>query len=348
MIYINARFLSQSITGVQRYAIELSKRIKKLNGESITFLAPSNSIHHAIAKELNIKIVGKNTGFLWEQFDLPLYLKREGNPFLINFVGIGPAFYKNKLLFIYDLAFKHHPEWFSYSFRYVYNILIPISLRNSRHAVTDSNYVKEDIIRNYKINSNKIDVVYAAPSSGFINKNLDKEKFILMVSSIDPRKNMIRTIKAFNSVDSDYKLIIVGKKNNSFSKINLEDELLNDKITFTGYVDDKELINLYNKAGMFIYPSLLEGFGIPPLEAQTCGCPCIVSNTTSLPEVYLDSVEYCEPYSVESIRKSITLLINNKERRHELVEKGFQNVDRFSWDKSAEEFQKILEKVKGV
>lgn len=342
MIYLNGRFLSQSITGVQRYAIELSMRIKKIRGEEVTFLAPKNIIHKDLAKDLNIKVIGSNTGFLWEQFDLPFYLNKRDSPLLVNFVGIGPVSYKNKLIFVYDLAFKHHPEWFSFGFRNLYNMLIPISLKNSVQIVTDSFFVKEDIINTYKINLKKIDVIYAAPSTKFKNKNCVKEKFILTVSSIDPRKNLVRTIKAFNRLDSDYKLIIVGKKNSSFSNVDIKDELLNEKIFFTGYIDDDELVNLYNRASIFIYPSLFEGFGIPPLEAQACGCPCIVSNTTSLPEVYLDSVSYCEPYSIKSISKSLVDLVNNKQRREDLVVKGFNNVDRYSWDKSAEEFENIL------
>ena len=273
------------------------------------------------------------------------FSKKNGNPLLINFVGIGPVFYKNKLMFLYDLAFRHHPEWFSYAFQKSYNFLIPKSLKNSRRIVTDSNYVKSDIIETYKIPKDKIDVIYAAPSTQFVNKGIKKEKIILTVSSIDPRKNLKRVIESFNKIDSDYKLKIVGAKSKTFSNIGLNENVLNENIIFTGYLTDEELIDAYNKAEIFIYASLFEGFGIPPLEAQACGCACIISNVTSLPEVYEDSVEYFDPNSVENIKNKIEDVINNKKKIHKLKELGIKNSNRFSWDTATFKLESIIKEL---
>ena len=116
----------------------------------------------------------------------------------------------------------------------------------------------------------------------------------------------------------------------------------NNNIIFTGYINDQELIELYNKASIFIYASLFEGFGMPPLEAQACGCPCIVSDKTSLPEVYLDSVEYCEPKSIENIKNKLELLIENPNRREDLVRKGYKNIKRFNWELSSNKLASII------
>lgn len=346
MIVINARFLEQKISGVQRYAIEVCKKLPtEIAGHKIVYVSSKLTLDNELTNNIEIVSFGRFKGQLWEQIDLPIFLKKKGNPLLINFVGVGPLFYKNKVTFLYDLSFKHHPEWFSYKFQKTYNFLVPISINNSRLIITDSNYVKQDIMGTYAIDTQKIEVIYAAPSKKFINKGLEKEKIILIVSSIDPRKNLIRSIEAFNLIDSEHKLVIVGSKHRTFSKISLGDNLVNENITFTGYLEDEELVDLYNKAEIFIYPSLFEGFGIPPLEAQACGCPCLVSNSTSLPEVYEDSVYYCDPKSTESIKDGILFLIKNKEKREELKNKGLKNVRRYGWENSTKKLIEIVEKL---
>ena len=109
------------------------------------------------------------------------------------------------------------------------------------------------------------------------------------------------------------------------------------------YFNDNDLINLYNRASVFIYASLFEGFGMPPLEAQACGCPCIVSDKSSLPEIYLYSVEYCNPTSIKSITRKLNYLINNDDRRTELINKGYENITRFGWSLSAKKLASLVE-----
>ncbi len=343
MIVINARFLTQKITGVQRYAYEICKRLpEKINGHEIIFLVPKISLINELDSNCKLLAVGSFKGNLWEQIDLPLYLKKIGNPLLINFVGIAPILYKHKIMFLYDLAFKHHPEWFSYKFYKTYNMLIPISLKNAFLVITDSHYVKNDINKTYNIHLDQIEVVYGASSEIFYFKDLPKEKFVLTVSSIDPRKNLRRVIEAFNQLKSDYKLVIVGSKNKTFSNSNIPESILNEKIVFTGYLDDSSLVELYNKSDVFVYASLFEGFGIPPLEAQSCGCPCLISNTTSLPEVYGNSVTYCDPYSVESIKDNLSKMILDKQKKEILQELGFINAKKYNWQYSTNKFVEIL------
>jgi glycosyltransferase involved in cell wall biosynthesis len=343
MIVINTRFLTQNTTGVQRYAIEICNRFpQKIKHKKIVFVAPKGIlINKNKLNSKDVKQFGNFKGHLWEQIDLVNFLRKNNNPILINFGGIGPVFYKNKITYVHDLAFKYYPETFSFLFQKMYNIFVPISARNSLRVITVSNYVKKDIETHFKINN--IDVVYCAHSNHFKNLNLKKEKIILAVSSLDPRKNFNRIINAYQQLDTDYKLYFVGTKSKSFSEVNIDKDATDENIIFTGYLSDNDLIKLYNRAEVFIYASLFEGFGMPPLEAQASGCPCIVSNKTSLPEVYLDSVEYCEPESVTSIKDKLEFLINNKERRDELVKKGHKNTSRFSWDMSAKKLTSIIE-----
>ena len=342
MLYINARFLTQNITGVQRFAIEISKQLKRLYKNDIEFVSPKNIIHIDLANELYVKIIGNTTGHLWEQIDLPKYLKSIDNPLLINLANTAPLFYKNKIVTIHDLAFLHHPEWFSRKFTFVYNLMIPKIAKDSRHILTVSNYVKEDISKSYHISLNNISTIYNSYADIFSNHNLEKEDYVLSVGSIDPRKNLKSLIDIFR--DKTVKLVIVGQQNKVFSALKLDD--LPNNIVFTGYVDDDELVQLYNNAKIFVYPSFFEGFGIPPLEAQACGCPVICSEKTSLPEVGKDSVIYCNPYDKNDIAERIDLVLNNDRLQKELIEKGYENIKRFSWEKSAQEIIKVIEGLK--
>jgi len=344
MIVINARFLTQKITGVQRYAIEICKCLPEfVNNKKIILVAPSDVlINREELKKYDIIEFGKFKGHLWEQIDLVRFLKKNGNPILVNFGGIGPIYYKNKITYIHDLAFKYFPETFSFVFQKSYNFFVPISVKNSRRVLTVSNYVKKDIENNFKVKN--VDVIYAAHSNQFKNLNLKREKIILAVSSLDPRKNFNRIISAFLQLNTDYKLYFVGAKLKSFSDIKLTKKSAHNNIIFTGYLNDEELIKLYNRASIFIYASLFEGFGMPPLEAQACGCPCIVSNTTSMPEICNDSVEYCNPLSVRDITNKLYHLINDDKRREEIVAKGFENIKNYSWRNSAEKLLQIIKK----
>lgn len=336
MIVINTKFLSQKLTGVHRYAIELCKQLPShIEGHEIVLAGPKDSAMIDELSHFRFEQFGKFKGNLWEQLELPKFLKKNSSPLLINFSGISPVSYSNKILYIHDLAYLHHPEWFSKSFGFAYNLLLPRNARNAKKVFTVSEYSKQDIVKNYKLNPNQVEVVYAAASEMFTDLDMEKEDFVLMVSSLDPRKNMKRAIEAFLKVETDYKLVIIGDKMKSFSNPDLEKFSNEERIVFTGYLSDEELINYYNRAKIFLYPSLFEGFGIPPMEAQKCGCPTIISEISCLPEVYGDSVLYCDPFEVDSIKNSIEQLISDENLRKSLIRKGFENADRFSWEKSA-------------
>ena len=342
-LVINCRFLTQNITGVQRFAIEIARQLNKLYVGNIKFVSPKNIIHLDLAKELNVNVIGNKTGHLWEQIDLPRHLKSIESPLLLNLANTAPLFYKNKIITVYDLAFHHHPKWFSKKFVLVYNFLIPRICSNSKHIFTDSEYVKNDISRSYNIKNEKITTIYGSYSEIFKCNSNPKENLILAVGSIDPRKNLLALISIFKEI-KNIKLMIVGQENKVFSSLGIKK--LPDNIVFTGYVDDIELVDLYNKASIFIYPSFFEGFGIPPLEAQACGTPVICSNTTSLPEVGKDSVVYCDPYNLKDIRIKIELVLNDKALQNELRQKGFENIKRFSWEQSAIKMIKIIGELK--
>ncbi len=349
MLIINARFLTQNVTGVQRFAIEISKQINKLYGDNIQFVSPKNIIHKDLAKELNVKVIGNKTGHFWEQLDLPKYLKQNGSPLLLNLANTAPLFYKNKIVTVHDIAYERFPQTFDWKFRLFYKLLIPNIIKRSKHTITVSEFSKSEIIEFYGTNKDDISVVYNSVSDIFKNvEDKKNDKYILAVSSLNYQKNFHSLIKAFNLLgNQDIRLYLAGSINKNFASLELiKDIEMNPNIIFKGRVDDEELISLYSNALAFVYPSLYEGFGIPPLEAQSCGTPVICSNAASLPEVGgTDSVLYIDPYDVNDIKEKIETLINDEAVQKELIEKGFENIKRFSWEESAKKIIKISKRL---
>lgn len=351
-VIINARFLTQAITGVQRFAIELSKRLESTQDIQIEFVSPKGIIHSELAKELNVKIIGRFQGHLWEQIDLPVYLKKNKSPLLVNLCSTAPSFYKNQIVTHHDITYIRHPESFSKKFVEFYKLIVPLMLRNSKKIITVSEFSKNEISNYYNISKEKFTVIYnGVDTNQFTNteaKNVSKRKYILAVSSRNFHKNFQGLIDAFKNIQhiqQDVDLFIVGYSSlKSFNniKLDVEDLEVQSRIRFLGRVDDQELISLYQNASLFIFPSFYEGFGIPPLEAQACGCPVIASDQASMPEILSDSVLYFNPYSKKNLEEKILYFYSNAELKQQLTESGLKNIKRFDWNSSAKILQEII------
>jgi glycosyltransferase involved in cell wall biosynthesis len=190
-------------------------------------------------------------------------------------------------------------------------------------------------------------VIPCAVSSDFKPFTKIKKDYVLAVSSISPHKNFRSLVLAFNKLDlNNLELRIVGDVSKNFSDAGLVSLInTNENIKLLGRISDKELAQIYSSALCFVYPSLYEGFGIPPLEAQASGCPCLVSTAASLPEVCGDSVLYCDPYSIDDITLKLQILVTDSALRQKLKMLGFDNVKRFSWNKSALDMIELIEEI---
>lgn len=236
------------------------------------------------------------------------------------------------------------------------------AVRRAAHIITVSKHTRRDLIQYFPGAEEKTSVVYCGASSEFKPlpknspelKNFAKEtnlpaKFFLAVGTLEPRKNFPNLIRAFALLKQkmpDHHLIIVGGPGWGAHEVEetIREKYLSKKVHILGYLSGKSLLYLYNLATAFVFPSIYEGFGIPPLEAMQCGCPVIVSNQASLPEVVGDAGLYVDPEKPESIAAAMQK-ITDDELRFNLRNQGFIQSKKFSWDTSARTLHDIIEKL---
>ena len=246
---------------------------------------------------------------------------------------------------IMDLGFLQTPEQFTPRDFSQLKSWTGYSVKNATKIIAISQYTKQDIIKNY--NKNPADIVVTPLGyNAKIFKKSDKPKkpYILFLSSLKPSKNVEGLIKAFDLLKiKNLKLKIVGKKAWLYDQIfSLVKQLgLEDKVKFTGFVEESQKPVLMSQAAAFVMPSFYEGFGIPVLEAMACGTPVVVSNVASLPEVAGDAGIYVDPKSIDSIAAGIKMALGSK--RQEFVHAGLKRVKLFSWAKTAQLTLKCLE-----
>ena len=265
---------------------------------------------------------------------------------------------------IMDLSYIHFPQLFKKRDLYQLKFWTKLSVRKAKIIFTISNASKSDIIKIYGVPKKKVAVTYP----GIKEENIKHEalsmkdvkdkygiegEYILFVGTLQPRKNIKKLIEAFsklstfNSQLSTLNLVVVGKKGWMYEEILGAPKKfgIEDKVKFLDFVTDEELQALYKNALCFILPSLYEGFGLPVLEAMQNGCPVITSNISSLPEAGGDAALYVDPQDVNDIADKIQKVISNQKLRDDMMEKGYKQVKKFSWEKTARETLKALEEV---
>ncbi len=297
---------------------------------------------------------------LWTQFALPLKLLVSTIDIFFTLGHYGPRFSKIPYaITIFDLSYLHFPEMFKKSDLYQLANWSKYSILKSNHIFTISESSKDDIVKNYNVDPNKITVTHIGydkdrfkpqPQSTVQkvkNKYKIKGDYLIFVGTLQPRKNIEKLIEAFNILIGNNQLVITGRKgwlyDPIFSKV--KQLKLEKRVIFTDYVPDSDLPALISGAKVYVLPSLWEGFGIPVIEAQACGVPVVVSNVSSLPEIVGDSGILVDPQSVDSIADGIKKVLTSEKLSNDLIKKGFENIKRFSWQTYAKQTLEILEKL---
>lgn len=344
-IFVNARFLTQPISGVQRYAIECSRQIKKLY-KDVAFLSPKDILHADLAKELDVIIIGKNKGHLWEQVDLPFYLTKRKSPPLLNLANTGPLWYSNSFVTIHDLAFYHHPEWNSKKFSMWYNIMVPRIAIASRHIFTVSNTIKGELMKHYRLPASKMSVVYNGISQKMLDRGMpgsvDKEKIILSVGTFNIRKNHHNLIAGYHDSElrSKYRLVMIGDRNKVFKDAGINEAAIDQSgIEIYPTLKEDELIDMYRKAEIVVSLSLYEGFGIPLLEGLYNGCKILCSDIPVYREIYGDCATFCDATNIDAIAAGLMAVAGKEPASPQKVE---ELTERYSYQHSAEKILAVM------
>lgn len=352
---VNGRFLVRRPTGVDRFALELLTAIDmQLEREdalcehiAIRVVLPADG---SVAREFrNIPMirVGRHGGQLWEQWDLPRALGHD--EWLLNMCNTAPVLARKQVVAIHDAATVAVPEAFSRGFRTWYRVLMPLLGRRAHSILTVSEFSRKELVHAFRMPGGKLSVVseggehilrHAADVGALDRFGLRSRPYVLAVSSMAAHKNFRLVLEALALMpDAPFDVAIAGGAN---AKVFGEaGHIESDQVKWLGYVSDAELRALYEGAMAFVFPSLYEGFGIPPLEAMQCGCPVLAARAASIPEVCGDAAVYFDPRSAEELAAALRRVAADPALRVKMSALGRVQSRRFSWEKGARQLMGV-------
>lgn len=347
---INGKFTSQPVTGVQRVAYELTRamQMRAIPGDELEVFVPQNAVEPGVLLKRQRRFPWLR-GTLWEQITLPIAAR---GMTLLNLCNTNPLFKRGQVVMVHDMAIYDVPQAFSRKFLLWYRVCFAVLPHTRPMILTVSSFSKSRICHHLKIDESRVAVVTpgadhldrVASNPEVLNRlGLVKDTYCVIVGSLDPRKNLHRALKAIDKLGhlTDVKFVIVGGRNpRIFSSEGDGKPASSKQVLWAGFVSDGELKSLYENAGCLIFPSLYEGFGLPPLEAMYCGCPVIASSHASIPEACGDAAMYCDATSADDIAAKIAQMMSDAELRQRHRALGLLHAHEFRWEQSA---QKVLE-----
>lgn len=266
------------------------------------------------------------------------------------------------ILTVHDLSFVHYPETFTPALIAYLNRVGPWSVRRASHILADSQATKDDLINLWQVPAGKITVLYSGVGEMFRpvtdktelatirqKYGLDQTPYLFSVSTLQPRKNYQMLIRAFKAiaVNWPHQLVIAGGKGWLYEQIleEVNQQGLTGRVHFLGFVEDKDLPALYSQATLFLFPSLYEGFGLPPLEAMACGVPVVLSNASCLPEVGGQAALLLSPHDPAGWQNAIHRLLLDTDRRTKMIAAGYRQARQFRWAKAANQLRQLYQKL---
>jgi glycosyltransferase involved in cell wall biosynthesis len=345
---INGRFLTQRMTGVQRYAHEIVTALDEIlsdRGDPVKLpafqlvLPPGVAAKPALSK-IGIWQTSFGAGHTWDQFVLPLYARSE----VLSLGNFGPLLARNHIVCIHDANTFIHPESYSRAFGLAYRTLLPLIGRRASRIATVSRFsadmlVKYGICRREKLfiapNGHEHALRWDASRATLPLLNTLRRPYVLLLGSSAKHKNVDVIFDQAQGLDeAGIDIVVVGAPSSVFSAN--APAFQRSNIHYAGYVGDDDLGALYGGALCLVFPSKIEGFGIPPLEAMTRGCPVVSSNAASLVEVGGDAVAYVDPDRSDLWRDAIIGLLKNRDLRATMIAQGRKRAALFSWKRSAQ------------
>lgn len=366
-IAINASIVDPYLSGLGVYAVNVLQEVSRLCDDVVVYTpypeicnVDSTKIRR-ISKKVRISLGPKGylLRIIWLQTSLQVRLLVDKVSLLFSPVPEGMILpVVPQILTMLDITPIHFPKeyrWGQYYLRYFVSKL----LRKSRGIIAISENTKQDIMTTYGIKPEGINVILPGYDRSRYRLGVEPEgvkskyglkSYLLYLGNLMPHKNLQRLLRAFALLHKElpYTLVIAGWNHpRYYPALEAETQALGlaEKVLFLDYVPADELPALYTGAELFVFPSLYEGFGLPPLEAMACGCPVVVSNIASLSEVCGDAAYYVDPHDVKNIAEGIYKVAMKRELKENLAFKGTERAKLFSWEKSAREHIKVFEKV---
>lgn len=355
-----SRAFVEEKTGTEEYSYELIRHLASdffKEDEIFLFVKWGTHIDFALPSNFFVKEIEGN--FLWTQWHLSYELMR--NPIDVLFVPAHtiPLRHPQKsVATIHGLEFKSCPDCYSRKDRWILDINTRLSILFAKKIITPSEGTKQEIVKFYKVPPEKISVIHhGASARKTVEGKKDKDEFdILFIGRQERRKNIVRMIRAFDifmkkiaqaekgRAGRKARLILAGKKGLGYEEIREEiaKSQYKDNITEKGYITQKQKELLYVDADIFLFPTLAEGFGLPVLEAMSYGVPVTTSRAGALQEIAGDAAILVDPTDEAGMADALLRIFTDKDKREELVRKGYENLKRFSWDKCAKETWKVI------
>ena len=343
MVYINGRFLSQRLTGIQRFAYEICCALQQVGTDS-TILAPEDIAEDYDISGLKLETVGGKGSHYWEQVTLPLYMRRHHKgELLLSLSGLSPLLYSNTIVTIHDISYLLRPRSYSWAYCLYYQIMTPLVAKRAKKILTVSSFSKQELVEHLGLEADKIAVVYNAVRPAALLPKTDTERYLLAVGSLVPRKNIKRLLEAYCSMENpDFALYIVGGLHAIYADAALSPYTGRKGVRFLGYVGGEELMQLYRNATAYINPSLYEGFGIPLIEAMMQECATVVSDIPAFHEVCGEAAIYFNPLDNADMQDKMNRIMHDEALRRQLVNQGKEQVKRFSWEESAQTINELI------
>lgn len=352
-VYVNGRFLSQPLTGVQRYSLELVKALDRLvcQAGSWNVLLPRDAREVQGLRCIRQRRVGRLRGHAWDQFELGVH-SCEG--ILVSLCGSGPILHPRQVVAIHDAAVFANAGNFSSHFIAMHRLLQLSLSRTADVIVTVSEFSRSELARHLPAAASKLRVVLNAadhildlPASRAIldAHGLSPGSYIFALGSKSANKNAKLAFQALSMVDEPgVRLVLAGVE--APRVLSAVQGPHDPRVLSLGRIGDAEVRALYENALCFVFPSFYEGFGIPPLEAMICGCPVIVSDIPALRETCGDAALYCDPHDPKSLANGIRAVANDPDLRNRLRGVGLARAQAFSWDRSAAALLDVIREVR--